>query len=130
MVQDDHSISSLSLSFILSFSKLRDHKLLSHSSMVNPTKMEQKIKSNKLVPVGEGALENWGKQVKENDGKAAEPEKLENWGKEGKEGKVSLEDLVMDDEFENFPVELLPGDYEEGWGEEFYDQEFDKQLRG
>ena len=95
--------------------------------------MDQKIKSNKFVPaaaVEEGEQKTWGKKGKEMDGEfdeVVEEGELETWGKEGKD---RLEDLVMDDEFENCPLELSPEDYEGGWGEEFHDPEFDKQLRG
>ena len=81
--------------------------------------MDKKIRSNKFVPaaaVEEGEQKTWG-----NKGK------METWDKEGKD---KLEDLIMDDEFENSPLELTPEDYEGGWGDEFHDPEFDKKLRG
>ena len=60
-----------------------------------------------------------------NDG---EVEDFETGAKEGE--KKLVDRLVMDDEFDSTPNEIWPGDYEEGWGDEFYNSEFDKQLRG
>jgi hypothetical protein len=101
--------------------------------MVNPSKMDQKIKSSKFVPaaaVEEGEQKTWGNKGKGMDGEfdeVVEEGEMETWDKEGKD---KLEDLVMDDEFENSPLELTPEDYEGGWGDEFHDPEFDKKLRG
>ena len=95
---------STQLSFLLSYSKLRNHKLLFHSCMVNPSKMDQKIKSKKNVPAA--AI----------DEEVAEEEEPETRSREGREKMVDL--LVMDDEFENLPLEHCPEDYEGGWGDE------------
>ena len=93
--------------------------------------MDQKIKSNKFVPaaaaaVDEGEQKTWGNNGKGMGGEFDEVVE-ETWDKEGKD---KLEDLIMDDEFENKPLELTPEDYEGGWGDEFHDPEFDKKLRG
>ena len=80
--------------------------------MTNCSRMGLKVKSNKFVPAA--AMDGGG-----------ESETL------GKEGGMKLVDLLdMDDEFENSPMELCSEDYEGGWGDEFYDAEFDKKLRG
>ena len=109
--------------FILSFSKLRDHKLLKHSCMVNPSKMDLKIKSNKFVP----GHKNKGNGMDGDLGEVVEEGEMETLNKEG---KYKLEDMMEDDEFENTPLEINPEDYEGGWGEEFNDPEFELKLRG
>ena len=81
--------------------------------MVNPSKIHMRIKSRMYVAADA------------NDG---EVEDFETGAKEGE--KKLVDRLVMDDEFDSTPNEIWPGDYEEGWGDEFYNSEFDKQLRG
>ena len=80
---------------------------------MNPSKINMRIKSRKYVAADA------------NDG---EVEDFETGAKEGE--KKLVDRLVMDDEFDSTPNEIWPGDYEEGWGDEFYNSEFDKQLRG
>ena len=80
---------------------------------MNPSKINMRIKSRKYV------------DADANDG---EVEDFETGAKEGE--KKLVDRLVMDDEFDSTPNEIWPGDYEEGWGDEFYNSEFDKQLRG
>ena len=80
---------------------------------MNPSKINMRIKSRKTIAADA------------NDG---EVEDYETGAKE--EEKKLVDRLVMDDELDSTPNEIWPGDYEEGWGDEFYNSEFDKQLRG
>jgi hypothetical protein len=54
-----------------SYSKLRDQKLVLHICMVNPSQMDQKMKSNKFVPgsaLEEGEQKTWGNKRNKMDG--------------------------------------------------------------
>jgi hypothetical protein len=125
-----------------SYAKLRDHKLLKHSALVDPAKMQ---KSKKYVVDEQSVNESAGvvdeqsvkesacvvdeQAVKESAGLVDEQSVKESAGKLDEQAVKEFWDCWMDDDISDTPNDLLEEDYEGGWGEEDYDPEFDKQLR-
>jgi hypothetical protein len=133
-----------------SYAKLRDHKLLKHSALVDPAKMqkskkyvvdEQSVKESAGVvdeqsagvvdeqSVKESACVVDEQAVKESAGLVDEQSVKESAGKLDEQAVKEFRDCWMDDDISDTPNDLLEEDYEGGWGEEDYDPEFDKQLR-